>query len=151
MRGCAVDQRTQMTITALRVRVARRDGGVLLGFDDKPSAIAMLAQRPDQRREVDRAVARHSECTVDHSIKEAPLTVARNLDDRRPGVLEMNMTNTCDMPGEQIQRRSTAKGRLAAAEGCVSAVEQQADIVASERHQAIDIPRRFNISAHVMV
>src|ERR1700758_5313720 len=119
-----------MPIATLRVCIARRHCRVLFSFDDKPTMIAVIAQSPDQRREVDCSVAWHREGTVDHSIEETPLTVARDLDNVRPNVLEMNMANACDMPGEHIHGRSAAVCRLAAAECCMTAIKQQADVVA---------------------
>src|ERR1700754_3241337 len=122
MRG-AIDERTQRAIALLRKRIRRRDGRILLRFDDEPAAIAMALQPGDDAREIDRAVAGHRECAVQHRVEKTPVAVARELHDRRPYVLAVHVTDTRDMLVEHIER-------IAARERDMPGIEQQADRIA---------------------
>ena len=56
----------------------------------------------------------------------------------------MDVTDTLDVLRQHC-------GCIAAGKSHVAAVEQQADFVTGQRHQAIDIGRMLDVCAHVMV
>ena len=104
----------------------------------------MLAQQPNQGREIDRAVAGHGKRAVDHRLEKAPVAIARELEHVRPHVLAVNVAHASDVLGEH--RHGVATG-----EGHVPAVEQQPDLLADLRHQPVDVGRRLDVGTHVMV
>ena len=138
------DQVAQMAVAQLGITVAGRNARILLGFDDQPALVAVPAQQVEQGREVDRAVAGHGEGAVDHRLEKAPVAIPRHRDHLRPHVLAVHVADAPDVLREH-------RDRIAAGEGHVAAVEQQADLVADQRHQAVDIGRRLDVRAHVVV
>ncbi|RMS06381.1 hypothetical protein ALP75_205289 [Pseudomonas syringae pv. actinidiae] len=56
----------------------------------------------------------------------------------------MHVANAFDVLAQNLQR-------LAAAHIAMPRIEQQPDLVAGQRHQLVDVLRRFDVSAHVVV
>ena len=134
-----------MPIAHLGIAIRGRDDGILLGLDDQPAAVAVAAQDVDQRAKVDGAVAGHGERAVDHRFEEAPVAVARH-PRSRPAA------RPCNGRGTRARRASSSIATgIAAGERHVPAVEQQADVVAGVLHQPVDVGRRLDVRAHVMV
>ena len=121
-----------MPIAHLRITKARCNRGVLLGFDDEPAAIAVVAQDTKQRVEIHAAVTGHREGTVDDGFEKAPVAVRRNAYDRRAHVLAVHVADTAHVAGER-------RNGIAAGEGHMTAVEQQADFLAGAGHQFVHV------------
>src|SRR6202022_4337696 len=104
-----IDERAQRPITLLRILEARRDGRVLLRFDHEPAAIVDAFELVDYRGEIDRAVARHGECAVDHGFEKAPVAIASELHDGGPHVLAVHMANACGVGVDERNRIAAGK------------------------------------------
>src|SRR5438067_12527187 len=133
-----------MAITHLGVSIRWRDDRNLYRYDGEPAAVATAMENRNERIEIDRAVAAHRECAVDHRFEKAPIAVTRELDDRGSDILAVDVADARDVLLEHRDRITPRKRHVAA-------VEKQADFVAGERHQPVDIGGRFNRGAHVMV
>jgi len=100
-------------------RARRRNRRVLLGLHHQPAAIAAGAHEAGERREVDRAVARHGEHAAAHAVVETAVPGADLCHHRRAHVLEVDMD---DAVAEAVDEA----GVIEAGRRRVAGVEQQA-------------------------
>ena len=75
-----------------------------------------MVEQLEQRLEVERAIARHGEGTVDHGLQKAPIAVARQLDDLWPHILAVDVADAIDVLGEHGERITTPKAHVPAIE-----------------------------------
>ena len=136
-----------MAVALVGVFIARRHDGILFCLDHQPAAIGVVVQQLQQRPEIDRAVAGNGEGAVDDRFEKAPVAIACHAYHPRSNVLAMDVTHAPNVFGKH-RRRGVFVG---CGKAHVPAVEQQADFVANQRHQLIDVGGRLNVRAHMVV
>ena len=142
--GFARHECGEQAIGHLGVAIRGRDGRVLLAFDDEPAAIAGIAQNGDHRGEIDRAFSRRAEGAVEDGIEEAPAAIARHPRHGRAHILAMDVTDARDVLLE-------FRRRIAAGEGDMAGIVQQADLGTGDPQQMVDVLGGLDIGAHVVM
>jgi hypothetical protein len=122
----------------------RRPAGVLLRFDNQPAAVTRSLERSEHRREIDHAVAPHSENAVEHGVEKAHIGHASARQHTWPDILAVDMADARSMPPCDI-------GRVGAGKGQMPGVEQQTDAAAGRRHQTVDFCGGLDDRPHVVV
>src|SRR5437762_2188460 len=98
-----------MAITHLGVSIRWCDDWILFRFDDEPAAVAAAMENRNERIEIDRAVAGHRECAVDHRFEKAPIAITRQLDDRGSDILAVDVADARDVLLEHRDRITPRK------------------------------------------
>jgi hypothetical protein len=87
-------------------------GGILLGFDDDPTAIADLGQHFHEAAVVERAIPRDGEHSVEHAGKKTSIATLQAGKDVRPDIFAVNVGDSFRMRAHHCHRVDLRQRRM---------------------------------------